>query len=151
MVWMTIISLCILGAYICAMMYKYGRQEVISGYAYKGGAWLFSICIGLSAALLMPPMIERAPEDFQFLGFLAPAALLFVSAAPHYKDEDSKVHKCAAALAAVFCVLWGLAVKPGIPVMLALLYALIYPLDEKGRWSNAEIFGLAIPYIILLG
>ena len=99
----------------------------------------------------MPPMIERAPEDFQFLGFFAPVALLFVAAAPHYKDEDSKVHKWSAVSAAVFCVLWGLAVQPVVPVMLALLYALIYPLDEKGRWSNAEFFGLAIPYIILLG
>lgn len=147
---MTIISLCILVGYIGLSAWKYGRQEVISEYAYKGGAWKFSVCIGLSAALLMPGMIERAPEDFQFLGFLAPAALLFVAAAPHYKGEDSKVHKWAALLAASFAVLWGLATMPGVPVMLALIYAIIYPIDEKGRWIDAEVFGLAIPYIVLL-
>ncbi len=144
------LSFAILASYLFAMVRKYGRQEVISEYAYKGDAWQFSLSIGLSAALLMPWMIERAPEDFQFLGFLAPAALLFVAAAPHYKDEDSKVHKWAACLAAVFCILWGLAVNPGIPVMLAIIYALLYPLDEKGRWSNAELLGLAIPYLALV-
>ena len=146
MIVMTMLSLALLASYIYTMLWLYGRQEVVSDYAYKGGAWLFSLCIGLSAALLMPPMIERAPENFQFLGFLAPAALMFVAATPHYKDEESSVHKWAAALAAVFAVLWGLTVKPGVPVSLALLYALIYPLDEKGRWVNAEMFGLAIPY-----
>ena len=147
---MALASLCIMVGYLLAMTKKYGRQEVISEYAYKGGAWLFSLSVGLSAALLMPPMIERTPENFQFLGFLAPAALLFVAAAPHYKDEDSKVHKWAAMLAAVFCVLWGLVTMPGVPVMLALIYALVYPIDNKGRWIDAEVFGLAIPYIILL-
>ena len=147
---MAILSLIILACYICGMWGRYGRQEVISEYAYKGDAWQFSLSIGLPAALLMPWMIERAPENFQFLGFLAPAALLFVAAAPHYKDEDSKVHKWAAIMAAVFCVMWGLAVNPGIPVMLAIIYALLYPLDEKGRWSNAELFGLAIPYLALV-
>lgn len=147
---MTLASLCIMVGYLLAMAKKYGRQEVISEYAYKGGAWLFSLSVGLSAALLMPPMIERVPEDFQFLGFLAPAALLFVAAAPHYKGEDSKVHKWAAGLAAVFCVLWGLVTMPGVPMMLVLIYALVYPIDDKGRWIDAEVFGLAIPYIILL-
>ena len=41
---MTLASLCIMVGYLLAMAKKYGRQEVISEYAYKGGAWLFSYC-----------------------------------------------------------------------------------------------------------
>lgn len=150
MTWMTVGSLVTLAAYIGVMVWRYGRQEVISEYAYKGGAWAFSTCIGLAAALLMPPMIERAPEDFQFLGFLAPTALMFVAAAPHYKGEDSKVHRWAAILAAAFAVLWGLAVKPYVPIVLALTSGLLYLTDKKGRWFDAEVLGLAVPYTILL-
>lgn len=105
-------SACLMWGYVLLMMARHGVAEVVSEYAYRGGMTAFTVCLGGAAALLMPVMVEEAPDGFQFLGFGAAAALCFVAAAPHYKEEESRVHNVAAAVAGVLAVLWTLSVEP---------------------------------------
>jgi hypothetical protein len=63
----------------------------------------------LMAGMLMPAWIEISTgSPFQFLAFLAAAAIIFVGAAPSFKrsDLENSVHQWSAYLAAAFAILW---------------------------------------------
>lgn len=150
MMWMVILSFCIFAFYVTAMAMKYGAKEVVSEYAYEGGMTLFTACIGTSAALLVPAMIEAAPENWKFLGFLAAAALVFVAVAPHYKGDEAKLHKTAAKVAGACAVAWGMATCWEIVALSLVTYIGVLKItDSKWAWFAAELTGMAMVYAIL--
>lgn len=150
MMWMVILSFCIFASYVAVMAVKYGAKEVVSEYAYEGGMTLFTACIGASAALLMPAMIEAAPDNWKVLGFLAAAALIFVAVAPHYKGDEAKLHKTAAKVAGVCAVAWGMATCWEIVALILVAYIGILKItDSKWAWFAAELTGMAMVYAIL--
>ena len=150
MTWMVILSLAIFAFYVTVMAMKYGAKEVVSEYAYEGGMTLFTACIGTSAALLMPAMIEAAPENWKVPGFLAAAALIFVAVAPHYKGDEAKLHKIAAKVAGVCAVAWGMATCWEIVALSLVAYVGILKItDSKLAWFAAELTGMAMVYAIL--
>lgn len=151
MIGLVYVSLAIIVAYLAAMVCLYGMQEVISEYAYLYGTWAFTGCLGSAAALLMPAMIDAAPEEWKVLGFLAPCALLFVAAAPCYKGADRKIHRWAASLAGAAVVLWGIATAWHVPVCLGAVFAVLWVTGCGRLWMAAELMGLAVPYAILIG
>ena len=147
---MVILSLAIFAFYVTAMAMKYGAKEVVSEYAYEGGMTLFTACIGTSAALLVPAMIEAAPDNWKFLGFLAAAALIFVAVAPHYKGDEAKLHKTAAKVAGVCAVAWGMATCWEIVALSLVAYIGVLKItDSKWAWFAAELTGMAMVYAIL--
>ena len=151
MMWMVILSCLIFTAYVSVMAVKYGAKEVVSDYAYEGGMTLFTACIGTSAALLVPAMIEAAPDNWKFLGFLAAAALIFVAVAPHYKGDEAKLHKTAAKIAGVCAVAWGMATCWEIVALSLVTYIGVLKItDSKWAWLVAELTGMAMVYAILL-
>lgn len=150
MIWMVVLSLAVFASYVIAMAMKYGAKEVVSEYAYEGGMTLFTACIGTSAALLVPAMIEAAPENWKFLGFLSAAALIFVAVAPHYKGDEAKLHKTAAKVAGVCAVAWGMATCWEIVALSLVAYVGILKItDSKLAWFAAELTGMAMVYAIL--
>lgn len=150
MMWMVILSCVIFTAYVSAMAMRYGAKEVVSEYAYEGGMTLFTACIGTSAALLVPAMIEAAPDNWKFLGFLAAAALIFVAVAPHYKGDEAKLHKTAAKVAGVCAVAWGMATCWEIVALSLVAYIGVLKItDSKWAWFAAELTGMAMVYAIL--
>ena len=150
MMWMVILSFCIFASYVAVMAVKYGAKEVVSEYAYEGGMTLFTACIGASAALLMPAMIEAAPENWKVLGFLAAASLVFVAVAPHYKGDEAKLHKTAAKIAGVCAVAWAMATCWEIVALSLVTYIGILKItDSKWAWFAAELTGMAMVYAIL--
>lgn len=151
MMWMVILSCLIFTAYVSVMAVKYGAKEVVSDYAYEGGMTLFTACIGTSAALLVPAMIEAAPDNWKFLGFLAAAALIFVAVAPHYKGDEAKLHKTAAKIAGVCAVAWAMATCWEIVALSLVTYIGVLKItDSKWAWLVAELTGMAMVYAILL-
>ena len=149
MMWMVVLSCVIFTAYVSAMAMKYGAKEVVSEYAYEGGMTLFTACIGASAALLMPAMIETAPDDWKFLGFLAAASLVFVAVAPHYKGDEAKLHKTAAKMAGVCAVAWGMATCWEIVALSLVAYVGILKItDSKLAWFAAELTGMGMVYAV---
>ncbi len=150
MMWMVILSCLIFTAYVSVMAVKYGAKEVVSDYAYEGGMTLFTACIGTSAALLVPAMIEAAPDNWKFLGFLAAAALIFVAVAPHYKGDEAKLHKTAAKIAGVCAVAWGMATCWEIVALSLVTYVAVMQLVEsRWAWIAAELTGMTMVYAIL--
>jgi hypothetical protein len=148
---MVILSLAIFAFYVTVMAMKYGAKEVVSEYAYEGGMTLFTVCIGTSAALLVPAMIEAAPDNWKFLGFLAAAALIFVAVAPHYKGDEAKLHKTAAKIAGVCAVAWGMAACWEVVALSLVAYVVVMQITEsRWAWFAAELTGMAMVYAILL-
>lgn len=149
MMWMVILSCVIFTAYVSAMAMKYGAKEVVSEYAYEGGMTLFTACIGTSAALLMPAMIEAAPDNWKVLGFLAAAALVFVAVAPHYKGDEAKLHKTAAKVAGACAVAWAMATCWEIVALSLVAYVGILKItDSKLAWLAAELAGMGMVYAV---
>lgn len=77
--------------------------------------WLFSLMMYTVVALMMPAWISLSEgSDFQFLAFLAPAAIIFVGTAPRFKDFEleNKVHMTSAYIAAACSLLWVAIVTP---------------------------------------
>lgn len=149
MIWMVVLSFAVFASYVIAMAMRYGAKEVVSEYAYEGGMTLFTACIGTSAALLVPAMIEAAPENWKFLGFLAAAALIFVAVAPHYKGDEAKLHKTAAKVAGVCAVAWGMATCWEIVALSLVAYiAVMQVAKSRWAWLAAELTGMAMVYAV---
>lgn len=138
-------SAALMWGYIGLMIVRHGMASVVSEYAYRGRMWAFSLCLGGAAALLMPVLVELAPEWGKMLGFGAAAALGFVAAAPHYKEEESRVHNVAAAVAGALGVAWTLCVEP-LAVLRGLSVWLWLGMVTRRWWLMAEIGGLFMVY-----
>lgn len=72
-------------------------------------SFVFPVSMLLVAGFLMPAWIRIAYEinpNLQFLAFLSTMGLAFVAAAPCFKEQDSKVHYIAAAIAGLSAIAW---------------------------------------------
>lgn len=77
--------------------------------------YVFSLMMYAVVMCMMPAWITMSEgSDYQFLAFLAPAAITFVGTAPRFLDTDleNKVHSIAALIAAVCSLAWVVLVTP---------------------------------------
>lgn len=77
--------------------------------------YAFPLMIYLVVAFLMPAWITLSEgSPFQFLAFLAPAAILFVGTAPAFMSSslENAVHQVSAYVAAALSLLWIVLVTP---------------------------------------
>lgn len=115
-----IIATVIFVAYNIVAIAIFGIPESLSNtyYLYKekyNKGWLFCLMMYLVVALMMPAWISLSEgSNFQFLAFLAPAAIMFVGTAPRFKDFklENKVHSYSAIIAAACSLLWVMLVTP---------------------------------------
>lgn len=103
---------------ICLALFGIPKSLSDTYYLWKarnGKGWYFSLMMYAVVALLMPAWITMSEgSDFQFLAFLAPAAIAFVGTAPRFKDTtlENHVHMTSAYLAAAFALAWVALVTP---------------------------------------
>ena len=123
---MTLITISIIAATAIYLAYNaislalFGIPKSLSDTYYlwkarNGKGWFFSLMLYSVVALMMPAWITMSEgSDFQFLAFLAPAAIAFVGTAPRIKDTnlENHVHMTSAYLAAAFALLWVALVTP---------------------------------------
>lgn len=118
---------------------------------YKVG-FLFPIMMYLVVAFMMPAWLSMSEGSaFQFLAFLAPAAIAFVGTAPAFlsSDLENKVHSISAVIAAVCSLLWVGLVTPywwitiGIWTIVCVLYALLTKTVKTSYtyWLETIAFG----------
>lgn len=104
-----IISLLIIATYTVAVCIKQkGVPYSISAtfYKLKHRLWFMST-MWLTSGLLMPGILEASKPGTEFLAFLACAGMLFVGAAPNFREEfEGKVHQAGAIMCVVFSQLW---------------------------------------------
>ena len=85
---------------------------------------MFPTMIVLLCILLIPCWLTLSEgSNFQFLSFLAPAALMFVGFTPVFNDADmyKTIHNVAAYSCAVFAMLWIILVTPFWYIILIVL------------------------------
>lgn len=118
----TLLSFVLLLGYLAAtyfVIYKKKDNKVPTSLSDTHYAWrdlnikwsfIFPVAMLLVAGFLMPAWISIAYEinpNLQFLAFLSTTGLAFVAAAPCFKKEqDSKVHSVAAAIAGLSAIAW---------------------------------------------
>lgn len=115
-----IIATIIYVAYNAVSLALFGVPESLSNtyYLYKekrNKGWLFPLMMYAVVAFMMPAWITMSEgSDFQFLAFLAPAAIAFVATAPAFKSDDLEnvVHSTAAIVAAICSLAWVAVITP---------------------------------------
>lgn len=109
------LSFAIIALYVGAMMFRIGIPYSISDtfYSLEHKFW-FGISICSTSLLLMPSILDRTPENLQFLAFIMCASLCFVGVSPNFKHGlDRPIHITSTALCAVCSQLWvGLVFSP---------------------------------------
>ena len=91
-----------------SMTYYLWKEKANKGYVFP--CMMYAV-----VAFMMPAWITMSEgSDFQFLAFLAPAAITFVGTAPRFLDDDleNKVHSISAAIAAACSLAWVAIVTP---------------------------------------
>lgn len=84
-------ALTIVAIYLCINIYIYRQiPESISNTFYLGSKWWFSGAMILLGFLISASLLNTTPESYQFTAFFIGAGLLFVGAAPHFKDDTEK-------------------------------------------------------------
>lgn len=115
-----IVATCIYVAYNAISLALFGIPESMSNTYYlwkerSNKGWLLPLMMYAVVALMMPAWITMSEgSDFQFLAFLAPAAIAFVGTAPRFKDTEleNKVHSISAVIAAACSLAWVALVTP---------------------------------------
>lgn len=107
--------------------------------------FLFPSMMTLLAFFLMPAWIEMSEgSPFQFTAFLSAAAILFVGAAPAFKDSDmeNKVHSIAACICAAAAIAWICLVTPYWYVILIVLGVITAIAIVTKTWKTGYIYWL---------
>ena len=106
---LVIISLLVIASYTVAVCIKQkGIPYSISAtfYKLKHPYWFMAV-MWSTAGLLMPAVLDISKPGTEFLAFLACAGMIFVGAAPNFKEEmEGKVHMSGAVICVVASQLW---------------------------------------------
>ena len=106
------------------------------------GAWLWTVIIGAVAGITMPVILDAAPDNWRFLGFLACIGLLFVAfcpLVPNKGDMTYKIHMGGAITCAV-CSQVLLAVSNAWLLLLWLPWIAAFVLITASRKWKTAIF-----------
>lgn len=162
-----IISFLVIAAYTAAVCVKQkGVPYSISATFYKlQHPYWFMAAMWATAGLLMPAALETGKSGTEFLAFLACAGMIFVGAAPNFREElEGKVHMLGAVVCVVASQLW-VAFNCWwvlIPVWLAFIVYTVIGMSKRvsdSIWQDfvstkpmfwCEIAALAATYIVIM-
>lgn len=152
MVYIVLVSLSILimGVYLELYSLFRGLPTSISNTFYvTEKQWLFPVILTISVALCVVPLFDFTPEPYKVLAFGLVGGLLFVAAAPAFKQEfEGSVHKYSAIVAGVCALLW-LILMNGVP-LLAIAGFIVSAIDRKRCVFWIELGLLSNVYYVLV-
>lgn len=122
MIWLVILSMCVMAAYTTAVCIKQGGVPYsISATFYKlKYPYWFMATMWITAGLLMPAVLDASNPGTEWTAFLACAGMFFVGAAPNFKDAyEGRIHTAGAILCLSGSQLW---VSGNCPFMLLLWF-----------------------------
>ena len=145
-----IIATVIYAAYNAIALANFGvpRSLSMTYYLWKdkcNKGYVFQLMMFTVVALTMPAWITMSEgSDYQFLAFLAPAAIAFVGAAPRFKDTEleNHVHMTSAYLAAAFALAWVALVTPYWWVILIWLCSITCPAVLTSSYKACLVYWL---------
>ena len=113
--------------------------------------WAHYALLALAALMMLPPMLDCTPDNWQFLAFFACASLVFVATAPSYLERfEGRVHSISAILCAVCAIAWAVVVVPVALVGCALLIVAAFDKTHRLLWLELSAFATAYIGVILL-
>lgn len=162
---------CVCAAFLVYLVYNFAAIKLFgipnslsdTYYLYKEKkSWmryLFPIMMTTVVALLMPSWLTLSEgSNWQFLSFLAAGGILFVGAAPAFKNGgmEYRVHSISAYCAAAFSLLW-VALVSGcfaiIPLFFLMFFAIAWVSETMKRayiyWLETVAFMSTFVSIIL--
>lgn len=160
-----LLSLAIILTYVGVMVKRNGIPYSISDtyYSLEHKIWFGFSMIG-TAALLMPSILDRTPENYQFLAFLMCAGLCFVGAAPNFRQGlDRPIHIIATTIAALSSQIWIALTCPWL-LFVWLAWFLYIGVRMKQVWNGnlwnsfreckplfwAEVIAFSMVYALLI-
>ena len=111
-----------------AVWRKGAMLDSVSEVAYILPKWAFTVWMAIVGMLLMPGLMEKLPDNWRFLGFLAVACSFGVASTPWYKTEDGTLHYVGGGLCAVLSLVVVAMLRPWL-----LLAWLSVPFAPRGR------------------
>jgi hypothetical protein len=135
---------------IALSLFKVPKSLSMTFYLFKDKykcGYLFPIMMYLIAGFMMPAWISlSACSPFQFLSFLAPAAILFVGTAPAFLSNslENVVHQVAAYASAAFSLLWIILVTPYWWIILLCLLVIAALAIVTNTYKNSYIYWLEV-------
>ena len=146
---LSIISFLLLGGYLTLTAIRFGIPAMVSDTYYQlqhttgnfkknqNFGWLFSVVM-LATAITMLICILDTEKGIQPFAFLGCTGLAFVGCAPNYLDQDEyKVHKWGATIAAMGCIGWGVSVCWWVTLTIAVAYILYLSAVECAKAANS--------------
>ena len=146
---LSIISFLLLGSYLTLAAMRFGIPAMVSDTYYqlqhttgnfkkaRNLGWLFSVVM-LATALTILICILDTGKGIQPFAFLGCTGLAFVGCAPNYLDQDEyKVHKWGATIAAMGCIGWGVSVCWWVTLTIAVAYILYLSAVEFAKAANS--------------
>ena len=113
--------------------------------------WAHYALLALAALMMLPPMLDCTPDNWQFLAFFACASLVFVATAPSYLERfEGRVHSISAILCAACAIAWAAAVVPVALIGCALLIVAAFDKTHRLLWLELSAFATAYIGVILL-
>lgn len=113
--------------------------------------WAHYALLALAALMMLPPMLNCTPYNWQFLAFFACASLVFVATAPSYLEKfEGRVHSISAILCAACAIAWAAAVVPFALIGCALLIVAAFDKTHRLLWLELSAFATAYIGVILL-
>lgn len=113
--------------------------------------WAHYALLALAALMMLPPMLDCTPYNWQFLAFFACASLVFVATAPSYLEKfEGRVHSISAILCAACAIAWAVAVVPVALVGCALLIVAAFDKKHRLLWLELSAFATAYIGVVLL-
>lgn len=148
------LSCAIMTLYLTAYILNVGLPTSISEtYYYTEAKWLFPTCTATAGALALVPLLNITPGRYQFVAFFIVASILFVVAAPAFREElTNKVHSGAAIILGVSALAW-LILTSGVPyiAITAILAGLLFDRRRIVFWLEAGLlYNLYTSLIVIL-
>lgn len=126
MVVLIILSILCIASYTAAVCVKnngipYSISETF--YKLEHKAW-FGISMLLTAALLMPAILDATPPSYQFTAFLACIGMMLIGIAPNFQSGiERPVHITGAVLCILFSQVWVGLIFPWMLLLWAVYLA----------------------------
>lgn len=144
-----IISAFIFISYCVWSFWKCGITTTLSETHYHLPKWMFPIAMISSALLILPYWLE-VNTQFQFLAFISCAGIVFLGAAPLFKNEDRKIHITAVFVAGISALIWALITNWVVTCILAVIMGILMLVFKKYWALIMELSMFVCIYLMLL-
>ncbi len=145
-----LVSCLVISGYLISYVCHCGLPASISATYYNTQhKWLLPVVLGAGIASAIVPFFDLTPDYWRFLVFFIVSGIMFIAAAPAFRQEfEGKVHSVAAIVAGLSSVVW-LSVIAGIP-FIAITGAIVAVIDWKHKTFWIEVGILLNLYVVLL-